>query len=140
VGWGLRKYNSVSSKFKTQVSNKTIRLIIPAGGKRIYLVSYDYNWMILEEDGTITDAFKKNPSLSQVDNFIIASTGDYWFKSDENGYFKYSPATTSLQAWPGINVNLLFGKKQPFLKTVEPVVSGTGRSYNFIEYSNRKAG
>lgn len=116
VGWGLRKYNSVSSKFKTQVSNKTIRLIIPAGGKRIYLVSYDYNWMILEEDGTITDAFKKNPSLSQVDNFIIASTGDYWFKSDEKGYFKYNPSSNSLQSWPGINANLLFGKKQPLIE------------------------
>jgi signal transduction histidine kinase/ligand-binding sensor domain-containing protein len=116
VGLGLRKYISVNSKFKIQASGKTIRLIIPAAGKGIYTVSYDYKWMNLKEDGTITDAFKKDPSLSQVDNFIIASTGDYWFKSDEKGYFKYSPATNTLQAWPQINANLLFGKKQPFLE------------------------
>ena len=116
VGYGLRKYNTARSKFKTQVSGKTIRLIIPATGKGIYLVSYDYNWMNLKEDGTITDAYKKNPSLSQVDNFIIASTGDYWFKSDEKGYFKYNPASNTLQAWPNINANQSFGKKQPFLE------------------------
>ena len=116
VGWGLRKYNTVSSKFKTQAGGKTIRLIIPVSGKGIYTVSYDYKWMNLKEDGTVTDAFKKDPSLSQVDNFIIASTGDYWFKCDESGYFKYNPASKTLQAWPGINANLLFGKKQPFLE------------------------
>jgi len=116
VGWGLRKYNTVRSKFKTQASGKTVRLIIPATGKGIYLVSYDYSWMNLKEDGTITDAFKKNPTLSQVDNFIIASTGDYWFKCDEKGYFKYDPAANTLQAWPGINANQSFGKKQPFLE------------------------
>jgi len=116
VGWGLRKYNTVASKFKRQATGKTIRLIIPATGKGIYLVSYDYNWMNLKEDGLITDAFKKDPSLSQVDNLIITSTGDYWFKCDEKGYFKYHPASNTLQAWPGINANQLFGKKQPFLE------------------------
>jgi signal transduction histidine kinase/DNA-binding response OmpR family regulator/ligand-binding sensor domain-containing protein len=116
VGWGLRKYNTVRSKFKTQASSKTIRLIIPATGKGIYMVSYDYNWMNLKEDGLITDAFKKDPSLSQIDNLIIASTGDYWFKCDEKGYFKYNPASNTLQAWPGINANQAFGKKQPFLE------------------------
>ncbi|MBK6381217.1 MAG: hypothetical protein IPF72_16690 [Chitinophagaceae bacterium] len=116
VGWGLRKYNTIRSKFETKASSKTIRLIMPATGKDIYLVSYDYNWMNLKEDGTITDAFKKDPSLSQVDNFIIASTGDYWFKCDEKGYFKYSPASNILTAWPGINANQAFGKKQPFIE------------------------
>lgn len=116
VGRGLRKYHSVSSKFNTQVSGKTIRLIIPATGKGIYLVSYDYNWMNLKDDGQITDAFKKDPALSQVDNFIIASTGDYWFKCDEKGYFKYHPATNTVQAWPAINANQPFGKKQPFIE------------------------
>lgn len=116
VGWGLRKYNTVRSKFETQASGKSIRLIIPAAGKGIYTVSYDYNWWNLKEDGQITDAFKKDPSLSQVDNLIIASTGDYWFKCDEKGYFKYNPASNTLQAWPGINANQPFGKKQPFLE------------------------
>lgn len=115
VGWGLRKYHSVSSKFKTQLSGKTTRLIIPSKDKGIYLVSYDYSWMNLK-DGQITDAFKNNPSLSQVDNFIIASTGDYWFKCDEKGYFKYNPGSNALQAWTGINANQPFGKKQPFLE------------------------
>ncbi len=116
VGWGLRKYNTVSSKFKTQASGKSIRLIIPSAGKGIYTVSYDYNWWNLKEDGQITDVFKKDPALSQVDNLIIASTGDYWFKCDEKGYFKYNPASNTLQAWPGINANQAFGKKQPFLE------------------------
>lgn len=116
IGWGLRKYNTVGSKFKTQASGKTIRLIIPAAGKGIYTVSYDYSWMNLKADGTITDAFKKNPSLSQVDNFIIASNGDYWFKCDEEGYFKYNPASNTLEAWPNINSNQAFGNKQPFLE------------------------
>jgi len=116
VGRGLRKYHSVRSKFKTQVSGKTIRLIIPSKSNGIYLVSYDYNWMNLKDDGPITEAFKKNPLLSQVDNFIIASTGDYWFKCDEKGYFRYNPASNTVQAWPAINANQPFGKKQPFLE------------------------
>jgi len=116
VGWGLRKYHSVNSKFKTQVSGKTIRLIIPSKSNGIYLVSYDYSWKNLKEDGQIIDAFKKDPSLSQVDNFIIASTGDYWFKCDQKGYYQYNPVSHNLKAWPGINANELFGKKQPFLE------------------------
>ncbi|MEO6255063.1 MAG: ATP-binding protein [Ferruginibacter sp.] len=116
VGWGLRKYNTIRSKFETKASSKTIRLIMPGTGKDIYLVSYDYNWMNLKEDGTITDAFKKDPSLNQVDNFIIASTGDYWFKCDEKGYFKYNPASNTVTAWRGINANQKFGKKQPFIE------------------------
>ena len=116
VGRGLRKYNLVSSKFTTQANGKTIRLIIPGKADDIYLVSYDYNWMNMKEDGRITDVFKKNPSLSQVDNFIIASTGDFWFKSDEKGYFQYNPVSNTTQAWPGINANMVFGKKQPFLE------------------------
>lgn len=116
VGRGLRKYHSVSTKFKTQVTGKTIRLIIPSLEKGTYIVSYDYSWWNLKEDGQITDAFKKDPPLSQVDNFIIASTGDYWFKCDEKGYFKYNPGSNVLQAWPNINANQPFGKKQPFLE------------------------
>ncbi|MFM6925641.1 MAG: ATP-binding protein [Ferruginibacter sp.] len=115
VGWGLRKYNSVQSKFKTQLNGRTVRLIIPGPANGIYFVCYDYNWMYLK-DGKISDVLKKDPSLSQVDNFIIASTGDYWFKCDQKGYFKYSPASNTLQAWPGINANQPFGKKQPFLE------------------------
>jgi signal transduction histidine kinase/DNA-binding response OmpR family regulator/ligand-binding sensor domain-containing protein len=116
VGYGLRKYNTARSKFKTILNGKTIRLIIPSAGNGTFIVSYDYNWMNLKEDGTITDAFKKTPSLSQVDNFIIASTGDYWFKCDEKGYFKFNPVSNKLQAFPGINANQIFGKKQPFLE------------------------
>lgn len=116
VGWGLRKYNSVSSKFKIFAAGQTTRLIIPTANKYMYMVSYDYNWKKLQEDGLITDAFKKDPAISQLDNLIIASTGDYWFKSDEKGYFKYNPSTKILQAWPTINANLSFGKKQPFLE------------------------
>jgi signal transduction histidine kinase/DNA-binding response OmpR family regulator/ligand-binding sensor domain-containing protein len=116
VGWGLRKYNSVRSKFKTQAVGKTIRLIIPAADSGVYLVSYDYSWMYLNQNGLITDAFKKNPALSQIDNFIIASTGHYWFKCDEKGYFKYNPASNTSEIWPGINTSQPFGKKQPFLE------------------------
>ena len=116
VGYGLRKYNVTRNQFKTVVSGKTIRLIIPAAGNSTYIVSYDYHWMNLNENGHTTDVFKEYPSLTQIDNFIIASTGDYWFKCDEKGYFKFNPVSKSLQEWPKINANQSFGNKQPFIE------------------------
>jgi signal transduction histidine kinase/DNA-binding response OmpR family regulator/ligand-binding sensor domain-containing protein len=116
VGYGLRKYNTANSKFKTEATGNSIRLIIPASGNDIFIVNYAYKWMKLKDNELIDNAFQKIPSLNQIDNFIIASTGDYWIKSDETGYFKYNPAANKLQPYPGINANQPFGKKQPFIE------------------------
>ena len=116
VGYGLRKYNTANSKFKTLATGNSIRLIIPAAGNDIFIVNFAYKWMKLKDNELIDNAFQKIPSLNQIDNFIIASTGDYWIKSDEKGYFKYNPGSNKLQPYPGINANQSFGKKQPYIE------------------------
>ena len=56
------------------------------------------------------------PGLTQVDNFIISRSGDYWIKSDHKGYFKYNPASGKLIPYPRINDDKSVGEKQPMLE------------------------
>ncbi len=116
VGYGLRKYNTTNSIFTTQAKGTSIRLIIPTVNNELFLVNYGYKWMQLKKDKQITGAFTEIPSVEQIDYMLISSKNDYWIKSDRTGYYAYNPATASLTAYPQINANQLFGKKQPFLE------------------------
>ena len=116
VGYGLRKYNSTNAIFTTLAKGNSIRLVIPTANNELFLVNYGYKWMYLKRDTQITDAFKEIPAVDQIDNILISSKNDYWIKSDRTGYYSYNPGTRSLIAYPHINSNQVFGKKQPFLE------------------------
>ena len=121
VGYGLRKYPIENARLKIYASGKSIRLIIPTPQEGIFLVDFSYQWKKLMLDSLDPVPFDKLPSLAQannlqVDNLIVGSTKDYWFKSDENGYFRYSPFTRKTVLFPQINADQPFGNKQPFIE------------------------
>ena len=116
VGYGLRKYNTSNAIFTTLVKGKSVRLIIPTVNNELFWVDYGYKWKQIINDTQAIDAFKEIPVVEQIDNIIISSKNDYWIKSDKTGYYAYNPGTKSLTAYPQINSNQLFGKKQPFLE------------------------
>ncbi len=116
VGYGLRKYNTSNGIFTTLVKGKSVRLIIPTATNDLFWVDYGYKWRQIKKDTQVVDAFKAIPSVEQIDNILISSKNDYWIKSDKTGYYAYNPITASLTAYPKINTNQSFGKKQPFLE------------------------
>ncbi len=116
VGYGLRKYNNTSSKFKTQLLGYSVRFIVPADENDIFLGDYAYGWRRITNDVTVAKPFSNIPLLTQIDNFIISKTGDYWIKSDNKGYIKYNPASGKLLSYPQINFYEGQGDKHPMLE------------------------
>lgn len=115
VGYGLRKYNTSNAIFTTLLKGISIRLIIPTTNNEIFWVDYGYKWRVIK-DTQVTYAFKEIPAVEQIDNILISSKNDYWIKSDRTGYYAYNPSAASLTAYPKINANQPFGRKQPFLE------------------------
>ena len=116
VGFGIRKYNTIDSKFITLAKGNSIRLIRPVSDTEIIWDDYSYVWMKLKGNQKMNEAFVKIPSVTQIDNIIISKSKEYYIKSDNKGYFKYNPATDELVPLPFIHPNQTFGKKQPFLE------------------------
>ena len=116
VGYGLRKYNIAIDKFNAQVNAYSIYSIIPNTDNDIFLGDVVYRWKRIQNKIIKEDAFAKIPQVTQIDNFIIAKSGDYWLKSDNKGYFKYNPATNKLMPYPSINNYEGMGSKQPIIE------------------------
>ena len=118
VGYGLRKYNSAGNRFKTWIPNPgaSVKWIIPVKADDIFLGDFAYGWSRLINDSIRKNAFGKIPGLTEVDNFIISKSGDYWIKSDHKGYFKYNPVSGKLISYPQINDDKSIGAKQPMLE------------------------
>ncbi len=116
VGYGLRKFNTAKSKFKAQVPGYSVRFIVPVAFNDIFLGDFGYGWARLQNDSVISNPFSKLASIKQIDNFIIAKTGDYWIKSDNSGYYKYNPSSGKMTAYPQINFFLGHGSKQPMME------------------------
>ncbi len=118
VGYGLRKYNSAGNRFKTWTPNPgaSVKWIVPVKADDIFLGDFAYGWARLINDSIRKNAFGSIPGLTQVDNFIISKSGDYWIKSDNKGYIKYNPASGKLISYPQINDDKSIGGKQPMLE------------------------
>ncbi len=116
VGYGLRKFNTAKSKFKAQVPGYSVRYIVPVASNDIFLGDFGYGWRRLQNDSVISNPFSKLSFIQQIDNFIIARTGDYWIKSDISGYYKYNPSSGKLTAFPQINSFGGRGSKQPMME------------------------
>ncbi|MES2848493.1 MAG: ATP-binding protein [Bacteroidota bacterium] len=116
VGYGLRKFNTAKSKFKAQVPGYSVRYIVPVASDDVFLGDFGYGWRRLQKDSVISNPFSRIASIKQIDNFIIAKTGDYWIKSDFSGYYKYKPSSEKLTAYPQINFFNGHGSKQPMME------------------------
>ncbi len=118
VGYGLRKYNSQAIKFRTWTpsSGTSVKWIIPVKADDIFLGDFGYGWNRLINGSIQKNAFGNIPGLTQIDNFIIAKSGDYWIKSDDKGYFKYNPSSDKLISYPQLNYYEGHGYKQPMLE------------------------
>jgi signal transduction histidine kinase/DNA-binding response OmpR family regulator/ligand-binding sensor domain-containing protein len=116
LGYGLRKYHVAKSRFTTQSVGYSPRLIVPVSANEIIWADFAYQWWRLKDGISTKAAFSKIPAVTEIDNFIIAKTGDYWIKSDNSGYHKYNPSTHVPKAYPAINPGQLYGNKQPFIE------------------------
>ena len=116
IGYGLRKYNTASSKFKIELPGYSVRFIVPVSSDDILLGNFAYGWRRLKSDSTEQFPFNKIPLVTELDNFIISKKGFYWIKSDNKGYFKYDPSSGKLTPYPQINFYAGEGDKQPMLE------------------------
>lgn len=116
VGYGMRKYHVTGSRFRVKLPGYSVRFIVPVNDETIYFGDFAYGWRLLQKDSVLLNPFRKIPSVTEIDNFIIAKTGDYWIKSDNRGYFKYDPVSGALTAFPQINFYDGHGDKQPMLE------------------------
>ncbi|MES2774430.1 MAG: ATP-binding protein [Bacteroidota bacterium] len=116
VGFGLRKYQASGGKFKAQMQGNSVRGIVPVSPKDILLGDFGYRWVRLRNDSIEKNPFGNIASITKIDNVIITTSGDYWVKSDEKGFFKYNPATGKLTPHPEIRYFYAAGDKQPMLE------------------------
>ena len=138
IGYGLRKYNIAGSKFKAQLlTGYSVRWIVPAGPNDIFLGNYAYGWRKIKNDSIEIDPFKKISSVTEIDNFIISKTGDYWIKSDNTGYYKYNPSSGKLIPIPAINYFYGEGDKQPMLEDSKANIwfSGLGGKFARLNHA-----
>ncbi len=140
LGYGLRKYNIANDKFNTQVTAYSIYSIVPVTDKDIFLGDVGYRWKRIQNKEIQEVAFSKIPQVTQIDNIIIAKTGDYWLKSDDKGYFKYNPATNKLTPYPSINNYEGMGSKQPIIEDSNNQIwfAGLGGSIMLLNTADEK--
>lgn len=112
----MRKFNTASSKFKAQENGYSVRWIIPDTKDEIFLGNYAYRWSKLTHDSTDKNPFRKIPGVTEIDNFLITRSGDYWIKSDTRGFYKYNPASGALVLHPEIRDVNNIGSKQPLME------------------------
>ena len=130
VGYGLRKYNVDNSRFNTQLYGFSTYNILPVTDDDFFIGDVGYWWKRSKNKIVEENAFANIPQITQIDNFIIASTGDYWLKSDNKGYFKYNPATQKLTSYPNINNYRGMGSKQPMMEDSKNQIWFTGLGGN----------
>ncbi len=137
LGYGLRKYNTSGIKFKTRlIPGNSVRWIVPAGATDIFIGDYGYGWVKLKSDSVEKKPFARISSVTEIDNFIISRTGDYWIKSDNSGYYKYEPSSGKLTRVPEINYFYGEGEKQPMLEDSKGNIwfSGLGGKFSRLDH------
>ena len=140
VGYGLRKYNVISDKFNAQLNAYSIYSIVPNATNDIFLGDVGYRWKRLKDKQISEEAFLNIPQVGQIDNFIIAKSGDYWFKSDNKGIFKYNPISKKLTPYPNINFFEGIGSKQPIIEDSKNQIwiAGLGGIFTLLHTSTEK--
>lgn len=116
VGYGLRKFNITGTKFKAAMPGYSVRFIVPVSNGDIFLGDFGYGWRKLGGDSLTSNPFNLSAPVKQIDNFIALTSGEYWIKSDNSGYYKYNPVSKKLTAYPQINFYNGWGDKQPMME------------------------
>ena len=134
LGYGLRKYNIAANKFEPLLAGNSVRWIVPVSNSDILFGDYGYAWHRWKNDSILNFPFSKIPSVTEIDNFIISTTGDYWIKSDSKGYFKYNPTSNKLILYSDSNYHDVKGNKQPLLEDSKGNIwfPGTGGRFTLI--------
>lgn len=130
VGYGLRKYNVDNDRFNTQLFGYSSYNILPVNDDDFFIGDVGYRWKRSTNKIIQENAFANIPQVTQIDNVIISSTGDYWLKSDNKGYFKYNPVTKKLTPYPNINNYKGMGSKQPMMEDSKKQIWFTGLGGN----------
>ena len=140
VGYGLRKYNVDSKKFNSQVSGYSIYNIIPNTVDDIFLGDVGDRWKRSKNKIVEEPAFANIPQVTHIDNFIISTSGDYWLSSDNNGFFKYNPASKQLTAYPNIKNYGGMGSIQPMMEDSKGQIwhAGLGGLFMLLNTSTEK--
>lgn len=140
VGYGLRKYIFTSNHFKLLNPGTSIRWIVPVSANDFFTGDFAYGWKRIKNETIDNNPFSKIAPLNQVDNFIITKKGDYWIKSNENGYFNYNPSSGRLTAHPEINNYHGVGDKQPMLEDSKGTIwfPGLGGALTRLNPTNGK--
>jgi signal transduction histidine kinase/DNA-binding response OmpR family regulator len=136
VGYGLRKYNVDNDRFNTQLFGFSTYNIVPNTDDDIFIGDVAYTWKRSKNKLIQENAFANIPQVTQIDNFIIAKTGDYWLKSDNKGYFKYNPVTNKLTPYPAINNYKGMGSKQPMMEDSKNQIWFTGLGGSIMLLNN----
>lgn len=130
VGYGLRKYNVDNDRFNTQLYGYSSYNILPTTDDDFFIGDVGYRWKRSKNKVIEENAFANIPQVTQIDNLLIATTGDYWLKSDDKGYFKYNPVTKKLTPYPNINNYKGMGSKQPMIEDSKNQIWFTGLAGN----------
>lgn len=130
VGYGLRKYNVDNDRFNTQLYGYSTYNILPSTDDDFFIGDVGYRWKRSKNKVIEENAFANIPEVTQIDNVLIAKTGDFWLKSDDKGYFKYNPVTKKLTAYPSINNYKGMGSKQPIMEDTKNQIWFTGLGGN----------
>lgn len=132
VGYGLRKYDVDNDRFNAQMAGFTIYNIVPTSDSDIFLGDVGYTWKRLQNGTLKESAFDNLPQLTEIDNFLITKDGDYWFKSDNKGYFKYNLLSKKLTPYPSINNYKGMGSKQPMYEDSKNQIWFSGLGGNLM--------
>jgi signal transduction histidine kinase/DNA-binding response OmpR family regulator/ligand-binding sensor domain-containing protein len=130
VGYGLRKYNVDNDRFNTQLYGYSTYNILPNTDDDFFIGDVGYRWKRSKNKVIEENAFENIPQVTQIDNVLIAKTGDFWLKSDDKGYFKYNPVTKKLTPYPNINNYKGMGSKQPMMEDTNNQIWFTGLGGN----------
>jgi signal transduction histidine kinase/DNA-binding response OmpR family regulator/ligand-binding sensor domain-containing protein len=90
AGYGLRKYNVATSKFKTLLAGTSVRWIVPDAAGNIFAGNYQHEWFKLKGDSAYKKPFPSRQPFDELDNFVISRTGDYWFRTEKKGFLHYT--------------------------------------------------
>ena len=115
-GYGLLKYNRNAGKFNMVAAGKSTVFIKPETNNQIYISQYPYAWQKLVGDSLFNNPFLKITSNNEIDNFIIAKTGDYWLRTDDEGLLQYSISAKKIVHYPTVINNDGRGDKQPMIE------------------------
>ncbi|MET0462359.1 MAG: ATP-binding protein [Chitinophagaceae bacterium] len=111
AGYGLRKYNVATSKFKTLLAGTSVRWIVPDAAGNIFAGNYQHEWTKLIKDSAHKNPFPSRQPLDELDNFVITNTGDFWFRTEKKGFLHYTHSG-ELTEYPLLTRHAGAGEKQ----------------------------